>query len=278
MPKVTTKITNKKTSPISLALPMKYSMSTKSQSLGPGKSIQLDFDVWSKLSQTNKLRLEKLIRTNQIEVDTKVWTNDNKIVTIGTSSVNIDKAPAITNVTKASNTRAASDRDPSKKIESPFNTTAERNVVKGYKIVEGSDAINRLGFSTADKDTTFDHSKALQNNNDTKGFAETSGAGVVNLVNKTDSDSTKVDAPGLFNTSNESTSLEQSQGDQNSLLDQIHEVPTTIIDRMLSQGDIDQLKEYLTELYPDIKFTKKALKDCKTAEDVKLKFGLNDLL
>ena len=32
------------------------------------------------------------------------------------------------------------------------------------------------------------------------------------------------------------------------------------------------------ELYPDMKFTKKALKDCKTAEDVKLKFGLDDLL
>lgn len=297
MTKVTTKITNKKTSPINLALPMKYSMSTKNRSIDPGKSIQLDFDIWSKLSQTNRLRLEKLVRTNQIAISTQVWTEDAKIVTISSNNkVSIDDAPKPETNKEQSNTKQVSSKDPTKKIDPTFRTSQDRNVIKGYKVVEGSDAITKMGFSPATREQNFDHSKALGNNNDTKGFAQISKAGVSNLVNKTPQDNVKVDAPGLFKngTSITDTVVNKSgQTGQQQVQDAVNTdteaqltkletdqptAPTVLIDQMLKAGDLDKLKAYLTELYPQIKFTKKALKDCKTSQDIKLKFGLDDLL
>lgn len=297
MIKVTTKITNKKTTSINLNLPNKYSMSTSNRSIEPGKSLELDFDIWSKLSNTNKLRLERLVKTNQITIETKVYTADNKLVTVAASSVNIEEVPK-EELKKNSDKPAKTDKQVNSKVDPTFRTSEDRNAIKGYKVVDGSDSILKLGFKTEDKAQTFDHSKALANNNDTKGFAEVSAAGVTSLVNKNPKNVIKVDAPGLFKTATEEPTMEEAAMEEAAMEESSLEetatmeesvtteeltmeepkAPTVIINEMLAEGRLDDLKEYLTELYPDLKFTKKALKDCTTAEDIKLKFGLDDLL
>lgn len=291
MIKVTTKITNKKTTSINLNLPNKYSMSTSNRSIEPGKSLELDFDIWSKLSNTNKLRLERLVKTNQITIETKVYTADNKLVTVAASSVNIEEVPK-EELKKNSDKPAKTDKQVNPKVDPTFRTSEDRNAIKGYKVVDGSDSILKLGFKTEDKTQTFDHSKALANNNDTKGFAEVSAAGVTSLVNKNPKNVIKVDAPGLFKTAAEDPVMEEPIVEDTAMEEATMEesvtteeptmeepkAPTVIINEMLAEGRLDELKEYLTELYPDLKFTKKALKDCTTAEDIKLKFGLDDLL
>ena len=290
MTKVTTKITNKKSIAVKLNLPTKYSMSTKLMSVSPGKTLELDFDIWGKLSQINKLRLQKLIRTNQISIDTQVWTDDNKLITVSASGVNITQAPAAKDTAKVKNVEQSQAKTVTGKVDPTFRTTEDRNMIKGYKVVEGSEAINKLGFSTSGKEQTFDHSKALANNNDTKGFAKVADASVNSLVNKNPENVIKVDAPGLFKSNQENLIKQSKQSTIEAdaevveesinitVSDSAYQAPTVLIDRMLSQGNIDELKDYLTQLYPEIKFTKKALKDCRSAQDIKLKFGLNDLL
>lgn len=280
MIKVTTKITNKKTTSINLSLPNKYSMSTRNRSIEPGKSLELDFDIWSKLSNPNKLRLERLVKTNQITIETKVYTADNKLVTVAASSVNIEEVPK-EELKKSTNKADKPAEQINPKIDPTFRTSEDRNAIKGYKVVDGSDSIMKLGFKTEDKAQTFDHSKALANNNDTKGFAEVATAGVTSLVNKNPKNVVKVDAPGLFKTAMEEPPMEEAIMEEATMEEPITEdpkAPTAIIDELLAADKLDDLKNYLIELYPDTKFTKKALKDCKSSQDVKIKFGLDDLL